>query len=40
MAQRLAEQRGDLYQTIFEFLRGVIADKENKANQVKEELVH
>ena len=40
MSQRLAEQRGDQhYQVIHEYLRGVITEKESKAEKVKEELV-
>ncbi len=40
MSQRLAEQRGEQhYQVIHEYLRGVIAEKESKAEKVKEELV-
>jgi len=40
MSQRLADQRGDQhYQVIHEYLRGVITEKESKAEKVKEELV-
>jgi DNA anti-recombination protein RmuC len=40
ISQRLAEQRGDQhYQVIHEYLRGVITEKESKAEKVKEELV-
>jgi hypothetical protein len=40
ISQRLAEQRTDQhYQVIHEYLRGVITEKESKAEKVKEELV-